>query len=177
MENQTNHPHAWQNKKKLSLWQQFSGSVFLIFFGGVFLYFLIPDIWNSLKAASWQQTPCTIVSSKVESEYNSGAAQKEMRPELSQAVISFIYEVQHKKYQSNRYTFINPFTSGPRASEIVRKYPVGSMATCYVNMDNPAQAVLNRQFSFFNLIILIPLFFFLFGVWGLFSFVIRLMFR
>jgi len=175
MENQTNQPHGGQNKKnqsaKPSLWQQFSGSLFLILFGGVFLYFLTPEILNYFKADSWQQTPCTIVSSKVESEYNSESAQTDISPELSQAVISFIYEVQHKQYHSNRYSFINPSTSGSRANEIVLQYPVGATATCYVNMDNPAEAVLNRQFSFFSLMILIPLPFFLFGIWSFVLFV------
>jgi hypothetical protein len=38
---------------------------------------------------------------------------------------------------------------------------------CYVNLDKPDEVVLNRSFSLFNLLVLIPLPFFVFGIWGL----------
>ncbi len=169
-------PPDWRKTVKpglrISLWQQFSGSVFLIIFGGVFLYFLTPEVWHYYQARNWPSTPCTIVSANVSSHRAAGSGKT-----MYAAQIEYIYEVNLKQYRSRRYTFLNPSTGGSRADEIAAAYPPGSKTICFFNPDNPSLAVLNKSFTFFSLMILIPLPFFLAGLWGFIVFLKNVMVR
>ena len=165
-------PHAWQNHVKegieISLWQQFSGALLLICFGGVFLHFLVPGVWSGMKAISWEATPCLIIDNNVKKHKR--VEQSGIGREVTQFLVRYSYEVNGTKYYSNRYSFLNPSTSGSRADNIAVQYPLNSKATCYVDPNNSAQAVLNRTFTAFNLMICIPLVFFLLGLMSFFTF-------
>ena len=150
----------------ISLWQQFSGSLFLLLFGGVFLYFLVPEVWSYGRALSWSEASCTILSSKVKRITDPGW-KPEVKPVHYQPVITYSYTFNNTRYLSSKYTFINPSTTGTRADEITAKYPKGSTAICYVNPAKPKEAVLNRTFTAFSFVIFVPLPFFLLGIWGM----------
>ena len=69
---------------------------------------------------------------------------------------------------SNRYRFLGGSSSGRTGkTKVVRAYPRGKSAVCYVNPRDPADAVLNREFSPVYLLGLIPLVFVLAGWAGL----------
>lgn len=48
-----------------SRWRRAGGGVALLLFGGVFLYFLVPEILANLTAVDWTLTSCRILSSRV----------------------------------------------------------------------------------------------------------------
>jgi hypothetical protein len=95
---------------------------------------LFPTAWRVLAARNWIQTPCTIVSSNV----RDASDQYSVR-------IKFTYVFAEKSYQSNRYNVMPLGHPDPHAEEIVKRYPPGSDAFCYVNQALPAEALLNRD--------------------------------
>ena len=172
--------HFMQRKIKpsyeLSLWQQFSGSLFLRIFGGIFLYFLAPEVLSYAQAQTWKEEQCVIQASKVQKIMDPGW-KPEVKPVHYQLVIRYSYTRNKTQYTSSRYSFINPSTTGNRADEIVAKYPAGAKTTCFVNTNNPSEVVLNRSIDAFSLTILVPLPFFLLGVWGMVKFSLNLVRR
>ena len=127
--------------------------------GGILILNVILPAYRSQAGKSWVQTPCTIVSSKAGYYVN----------------IEYTYVVSGENYRSDSYDFMeeNPEGASPAGVEIVRRYPPGSAAMCYVNPARPAEAVLNRNlppvtcFEYFLTVLT------LISSWGLFSVVRR----
>jgi hypothetical protein len=83
--------------------------------------------------------------------------------------ILYRYQFNGKQYKSNRYGFIGGSSSGRGGKQaIVKQYPPGSEKTCYVNPDDPAEAVLHRGLSWMFLLGLIPIVFGAIGFGGLY---------
>ena len=129
------------------------------FLAGAFIIYLLfagPAL-KIYNAQSWAPTPCTILSSKVVGD------------ETYSVEIVYTYTVAGVQYSSDRYDFINVSTSAYDAkAEAVKQNPAGSAATCYVNPDNPAEAVFSRDFSSDMWFGLFGLPFFLAGAFGLY---------
>ncbi|HEX5736358.1 MAG TPA: DUF3592 domain-containing protein [Blastocatellia bacterium] len=127
------------------------------FLAGAFIIYLLfagPAL-EIYKAQSWAPTPCTVVSSRVVGD------------ETYSVEIVYTYTVAGVQYSSDRYDFINVSTSAyDDKYEAVKRNPTGSAATCYVNPDNPAEAVFSRDFSSDMWFGLFGLPFFLAGVFG-----------
>lgn len=118
--------------------------------------------WLNLVAArSWEQVPCTVLESHVdESSDSDGTTYK--------VVVFFSYRHGGQDYRSNRYNFLDFYSGGyDRKAETVASYPPGKRTFCYVDPENPAEAVLVRDFSGGYLIGLIPLIFVAVGGGGL----------
>ena len=92
-----------------------------------------------LDAMSWRETPCTILSSRLNGKED----------EVSQVDILYTYAVDGQVYRSNRYHFAGVGSSEEREEKqaVLARYPSGSRTTCYVDPDDPAKAVLHRSFS------------------------------
>ncbi|MCX7047253.1 MAG: DUF3592 domain-containing protein [Candidatus Sumerlaeota bacterium] len=113
-----------------------------------------------LAARSWTETPCKIISSRVTSHSGKGTTYG--------VDILYSYMVGGLEYRSSRYAFIVGTSSGRAGKQaIVSRYRPDSTALCYVNPNDPYDAVLYRGLSPFMLFALIPLFFVVAGGAGL----------
>ena len=137
-----------------SRWQRTGGGLFALAFGGIFLYFLVPEILAHLAAARWTPASCTILSSGVKrDESRDGAEQRE----LYRFDVRYSYNTPAGRRESTRYRFIDPFTDNRAAAETAAaRYHVGAVVPCYLDPGDSAQAVLDRRLSPFMLIVLVP---------------------
>lgn len=135
--------------------------LFFVIGAGLFYFMFIRPVGLVLAARSWQETPCTIVSSRVaESSDSDGTTYK--------VDITFAYAAGGGEYRSSRYDFLDVSSSGYDGKKaVVDRYPPGSRAICYVDPEDPGRAVLNRNFSPIYLIGLFPLIFLFAGLGGL----------
>lgn len=146
------------------------GSLLFMLFGGVFLYFLLPEILLNFNAARWNHATCTILSARV--------AQQESREDgvsrtLYRVEVRYAYEAGGNWHESTRYRFVDPYTDNRSAVErTVDSFPAGSIVPCYIDPAHPEQAVLDRRLSPFNLIVLLPAVFVALGLWSMGALVI-----
>ncbi len=121
--------------------------MFLILFGfsffsiGAFLCWLgvISPVVKSFESRSWVKVPCTIRGSEVKSRHSSEGVTYKI-------AITYTYAVDGKLYQSNRYDFNDAASSGQKGkAKVVARYPVGMESVCWVNPDDPTEAVLSRK--------------------------------
>ena len=134
------------------------GLVFALIGGVAFWFTFVRPVSRLLAARSWQETPAVIVESQVlESSDSDGTTYK---PD-----IHFTYTFEGAEHRSNRYNFFDAYSSGREGKEeIVSYYSPGLHTVCWVNPENPSEAVLQKDFSATYLIGLIPLVFLLAGV-------------
>ena len=138
-------------------------TVFTLFGLGMSVMFLWPIV-EILQAGNRRPTPCTIVTSRVESHSSSkGGATYSVD-------VRYKYVVDDKEYLGDRYKFMSGSSSGyDGKKEIVDRLKPGSETTCYVSRRDPADAVIERGFTgdiFFGCI---PLVFAAIGGGGLFG--------
>jgi Protein of unknown function (DUF3592) len=113
------------------------------------------------SAAHWREQPCTVVASRARRSHSDG------RTGYSVEIV-FRYQAGGRAQASGDYNLVaNGALSYADAAEIVRRYPPGAQATCYVNPRDPAQAVLDRSLPDATPFGLIPLAFLIAVIWGL----------
>lgn len=116
-------------------------AIFIIAGLAVVCFFTALPVFHWVDAAGWEATPCTIQSSAVESHRSDDGTTYSIE-------ITYSYELRGTAYTADRYDFFNASSSGRSGKEtVVRQYPPGAQATCYVNPSAPAEAVLNRDFQ------------------------------
>lgn len=108
------------------------------FIGLVFFYFLtVSPLLSVMSAKSWRETPCTILRSEVKSHGDTYSVD-----------VEYVYEIDGRTYNGTRFNFLTGSSSGTeRKQRMADKYPVGSQAFCYVNPDDPTDAVLNLELT------------------------------
>jgi hypothetical protein len=85
--------------------------------------------------------PCTILKSEVRTH----PGDSDSGPTYSIAV-RYTYLVQGREHVSTRYQFLGGSTGDQATKErIVRRLPPLTRTTCYVNPEDPTDAVLNRD--------------------------------
>jgi len=144
------------------------GGFFLVLFFTVFLlvglgaaYAMSGGFLDMLQSGSWIQVPCIVESSRVVTHADSDG-------NTYSVDILYHYVYENKTYRSNRYSFMGGSSSGYEAKAgIVKLYPPGSKKTCYVNPSDPSRSVLTRNWTWENLLLLIPLLFVAVGLGGL----------
>jgi len=145
--------------------KKFQTGFFLIFFfaGLSFGYFIIfPAIIKSLNSNNWIGISCIVQSSRVQSHNSSDGTTYSVD-------IVYEYTFEEKTYRSGQYKFIGGSSSGYQGkAAVVRQYPAGKRATCYVNPDNPSDAVLKRELGAEAFLALIPVLFMIVGLTGTF---------
>lgn len=115
-----------------------------------------------LAARSWTEESCIVLESRVaeSSDSDGGSTYK---PE-----IVYSYSVGGVVRQSERYEFADVYSSGYEGkAEIVARYPPGLRTVCYINPEDPGEAVLNRGLSLVYLLGLFPLLFAAAGAGGI----------
>lgn len=81
--------------------------------------------------------------------------------------LRYRYEVDGRTYTSRRYTFLGGSSSGFEGKQrIVDHLPPGARVTCWVDPENPSQAVFERGFTLDYLWVLVPLVFVAVGAGG-----------
>lgn len=112
---------------------------FLVFFLAGLAALWVTLVWplhRSILAQSWIPVPCTILSSDVVTEGDG---------DTYRVKIVYTYDVAGRRYQSDRYHFFSASSSGHAGkAAVVAKYPPGSKQSCFVDPDDPSQAVLMR---------------------------------
>lgn len=146
--------------------RRFLGCFFVVFalLGLAFSSFFLLAIVEVVRARDWRETPCTILTSEVQSHSSSKGG-----PTYSVAV-TYEYVVDEQHYTSSRYKFMSGSSSGYEGKKaIVDRLGPGTKAVCYVNRHDPADAVIERGFTGDIAIGCIPLIFVAIGVGGLFG--------
>jgi len=113
-----------------------------LFIGGcIATWFLsIKPVIKTLGARDWPAVPCKIISAELETHTDSDGTSYTFD-------IDYEYTYNGKTYKSDKYAFI-PQAEGNRKSrlKIVNKYKQTQNPVCYVNPENPSEAVLKRGF-------------------------------
>ena len=157
--------------KSISAKASTKGSIwFLVIFFGVFILmgggfcwgFFVRPVLKIQEAKSWTETPCTIISSKVESHRGSDSTTYSVS-------IHYSYQFKGKEYKSGRYSFVTGSSSGSKGKRVVVKaHKPGSKKICYVDPANPYEAVMQRNMTLGVWLGLIPIVFVLVGLAGMF---------
>lgn len=136
---------------------------FLVFLvaGAALLWFLsIKPLMKVMAAQTWTPVPCMVIDSHVEESSDSDGT-------TYKAVVTSSYSYQGRDYHAARYDFTNFLSSGyDGKAAVVARYPVGTWAECYVNPEDPSEAVLSRSPSARYLVGLFGLLFMLPGLFG-----------
>ncbi len=135
--------------------------VFLLAGLGFLAFFLIPAV-HVVQAYDWQAVPCEIVSSSVASHPGDDGATYSVE-------VVYRYRVGGRDYTSDRYRFLGGSSSGSEGKQaVVDSLPPGTKTTCWVDPDDPSEAVLDRGFTWEYLLALLPLVFVAVGAGGIF---------
>ncbi|MCP4898583.1 MAG: DUF3592 domain-containing protein [bacterium] len=134
------------------------GAIFTLVGIGIFFGLFLPVILDFVDAQSWQETPCTVISSSVRSHDSDDGTTYSID-------ILFEYQYQDHTYRSNRHSFSNWSSSGYSSKKrVIDEFPHGAQTWCWVNPDRPSQAVIDRDFQWGYLIALFPLVFTIVGL-------------
>ncbi len=146
-----------------------TGRKFLAVFFAIFLVAGIAASWlafirPALKvqvARDWPAVPCVVESSRVRSHDSDDGTTYSVD-------ILYRYEAGGKVRRSNRYAFLGGSSSGYEGKrEIVDTHPPDHETVCYVNPDDPSEAVLNREMTTGMWLLSFTLLFPLIGAGGL----------
>jgi hypothetical protein len=99
---------------------------------------------RGVRSWAWRPTPCVIESSKVRSHTNGGL----VTVTAHWADVVYRYEFDGQTYRANTYNASDVGAGwyyGARG--VARAYPASLMTTCFVNPDDPSEAVLERSIS------------------------------
>ena len=155
-------PKSISNRAEGNMTGKLGGVAFgFVFFaaGSAFLWvsFLGP-LFKTIAAKNWNAVPATVISSHVESHYDDDGTTYSVD-------ILYRYTVHGREYRSNRYEFIGGSSSGRSGkTKVVAQYPAGREFTCWVDPDDPAEAVIKRTLGGMAWFGLIPLIFIVIGL-------------
>lgn len=108
---------------------------------GFFYALTVRPMLLAYSARQWLPTPCVIDSSEVVSHSDSDGS-------TYSVAITYSYRFAGQPYTSQRYHFGVGSTGGRKGKDdIVRRFPAGSEAVCYVNPAAPQEAVLDRAWQ------------------------------
>jgi len=129
---------------------------------GLYVCCLKPAL-RTVSAFPWNARPCVIIASRVKTV---GDSEGDL---TSSPDILYSYSFGDRQYKSNRYDFWGESSEiWAEIEAIVARFPPGSSCICYVNPSDPADAVLERGFSWNIFYGLVPLLFLSIGLAGLF---------
>ncbi len=110
-------------------------SVFLIFGLLIFVPFFAVPLAQSWSASGWAQVPCLIEYSAVRTHPGDDGATYSVE-------VLYSYEVGGRQFKSSRYDFFTGSDSEYSSkSEWVQSHPEGTRTTCFVNPEDPLDAV------------------------------------
>jgi hypothetical protein len=116
-------------------------SLLLIPGGVIFYFFSAAPLAGWLSADHWVEVPCTVTRSQVERHDSSDGG-----PTYS-VDIAYEYEWEGNRFGGDRYDFMGGSSSGRSGKEaVVSQFPVGETRVCFIDPNDPAESVLNREF-------------------------------
>lgn len=128
-------------------------SIFLLVGLGVLWLVLIGPALASWRARSWVAADCEVVSSHVATHSGDDG-------DTYSVEILYRYDYGGRDYHSNRYHFFTGSTSGYEGkARVVEALPAGRRFTCWVDPDDPSEAVIERGLSGESWIAVVPLLF------------------
>ncbi|NNE93600.1 MAG: DUF3592 domain-containing protein [Verrucomicrobiales bacterium] len=127
--------------------------------GGVFLWFLGQEVWKEAETYSWTETTCQIESIEIEVLENEKESPFLLKP-------TFSYEFEGQSYTGESYTRSPSKTDDYEKLALKRRDLLNAdqATACWVNPEDPTEAVLKREEWFKGFIILFPLVFVVIGV-------------
>jgi len=150
--------------------QKIGGCVGAIFFfvflmAGLFFGYMVvlKPLVMTIKARSWVETPCKILSGQVESHSDSDGTTYS---------IEFEYEYTYRgvRYTSDQYDLMDVSSSGHDGKKrVVDEYLRMESPVCFVNPYQPQEAVLKRGLSWIMVFGLLPLVFVVVGGGGIYG--------
>ncbi len=153
-------PISERGVRKLGVGVFLFGLFFLIGVA-VTCFWTIPTERKIFASKSWPATPCTILSSRVQSHSDDDGTTYSID-------ILYTYKVNGQTYTSARYNFVGGSSSGfAGKKKVVDQYRPRSRATCYVNPNDPTEAVLVRGWTTEGIFPFLPVLFLLVGAGGL----------
>ncbi len=136
-------------------------AVFTLVGAGMLYPLGIRPIARTIDAKSWITTPCRVLRAEVRSHDSDDGTTYSI-------YILYQYRFNGQTYKSDRYDFIGGSSSGYQGkARLVAAYQADRNPVCYVNPDDPSEAVLKRGFHAKLLLALLPLPFLLIGIGGL----------
>lgn len=136
-------------------------AVFLLLGLGVEALFVWPLYQTIVARTSWTPVPCEVLESSVETHPGDDS-------DTYSVAVRYRYEVGGRSYESDRYQFFSGSTGGHEGkARVVESLPPGSVTTCRVDPENPAEAVLLDRVTGEYWLALLPLVFVLVGAGGI----------
>jgi hypothetical protein len=142
-------------------------SIFLVMGCGFFHGFFLRPVLKMQSARAWLEVPCVVISSSVKSHTGSEGGS------TYSVDIFYSYQFNGREHRSDTYDFMTGSSSGYAGKQaVVARNPPGTRTVCYVNPNDPTEAVLMRGFSPNMWFGLFPLVFVAVGAGGI-IFVVR----
>ncbi len=118
-----------------------SGGVFILV-GGLMSYFLlVRPVYRLIRATDWVETPCRIISARVEEHASDDGHTYSIE-------VEYEYQFGGRLYTGDRYDFLGGSSSGREGKQkVVDRYRAMAQPVCYVNPENPSESVLVRKLS------------------------------
>ena len=133
-----------ERNRRLARWAPIALFGGLAVLGSLVSWALVIGPWRTAReAASWAATSAVVVESRVEREVIDG--DRRHRP-----VVVYRYAAGGGTHESGEYDPSGPRPPEPYASaarRVVDAHPPGRRLTAYVDPDDPARAVLEREWS------------------------------
>lgn len=128
--------------------------------GALFCYLhLYLPLSNVQKSAAWESVPATVVSSEIGvKKRDSSSFNKHDLSVYYSIKITYQYEYNGKTYFGDRYDFFRSkdqySTFGKtQMQEITKQYPRGKKFFCWINPQNPGEAVISRDIHYISLLL------------------------
>ena len=129
------------------------GALFVLAGVGLLVPFFLLPAKRALEARGWREVPCTVLESRVETVSGDDG-------DTYSIAVLFEYAVDGRTYRSERYDFLGGSTSGRSGKQrIVDRNPPGTRSVCWVDPDDPTEAVFSRAWRAGWLVSLVPLLF------------------
>jgi len=140
------------------------GLVFMLVGGGLLYVMLIRPTLKEATATKWPTVPCEITSSGLGSHRGSKGST------TYSVEIRYHYEFRSKEYTGSRYNFDTGSSSSREwRSKVVAQHPPGRKTVCFVNPEDPYEAVLSTAASSDRWFGLIPAVFLIVGLFVFFK--------
>lgn len=122
------------------IWKIIMGLV-LVVVGSVFVQYLYSAYERGAAMDSWEEVPCLIRSLEAD---DSQLNQRGMTKYILQ--VRYDYKFRGKEYEGTRIKRLPTEASDPRKLKSkIEAYPAGRETVCYVNPENPEEAVLKKD--------------------------------
>ncbi|MCM8814077.1 MAG: DUF3592 domain-containing protein [Candidatus Omnitrophica bacterium] len=136
-------------------------AIFLLF-GLGFSLLIVGQFFRDIRPYFWPRAGAIILSSGI-AESNPANGALRFSPD-----ILFQYRYQGTTYQSNRPANLEISSHDYTAIRVFcLRYPAGATVDCFVNPENPAQAVLERRFPWIVFVLVLPVIFIVIGGGGI----------